>query len=214
MPIKVSGGEMGKIGARQNGSLKAVSTAPSINKTPVGNSTPPLPYPVTQDLGSSVGVVPNVRFNGDPAYVLDKSTQPKCTGDAPGSCGGVKCGTTSGEVKPVRGSSNMRISGKPVIRQGDPCTMNSGNCPGIYITTQVPHISGSVSSSASSASSSPPIQPETAAEQSFLSSAGAAAAPMGEYANTGKLMVLAGVAAGAGVSPHPAAGFVPGTKGA
>lgn len=203
---------MGKIGARKNGSFKAVSTAPSINKTPVGNSTPPLPYPVTEDLGSSVDVVSNVRFNGDPAYVLNQSTQPSCKGDAAGSCGGVRSGTVGGEVKPIKGSSNMRIAGKPVIRQGDPCTLNGGNCPGIYITTQVPHVSGSVNSSANSPGSSPPIQPETPAEQNFLSGAGDAAASMGEYANTGKLMALAGVAVGAGQAVHPAARFVPGKK--
>ena len=32
---------MAKIGARKHGKFKAVSTAPTINKTPVGSSTPP-----------------------------------------------------------------------------------------------------------------------------------------------------------------------------
>ena len=82
-----------QLGARKDGEFKAVSTAPSFNKTPVGSATPPLPYPVTQDLGDSVGTVPNVRLNGAPAYVLDQSTQPSCTGDAAGSAKGVKSGT-------------------------------------------------------------------------------------------------------------------------
>ena len=38
-----------KIGARQDANFKAVSTAPSFNKTPVGASTPPLPYPTIAD---------------------------------------------------------------------------------------------------------------------------------------------------------------------
>ncbi|MGN6234183.1 MAG: PAAR-like domain-containing protein [Trinickia sp.] len=148
-----------QLGARKNGKFKAVSTAPSINKTPVGSSTPPLPYPVTEDLSSSVGIVPNVRFNGDPAYVLDQSTQPSCIGDAAGSCKGVKSGTVSGEVKPVKGSSTVRISGKPVIREGDPCTLNGGNCPGIYLTEPAP--SGSIAGGRPSASTNPPVKPET-----------------------------------------------------
>jgi uncharacterized Zn-binding protein involved in type VI secretion len=154
-----------QLGARKDGKFKAVSTAPSINKTPVGSSTPPLPYPVTEDLSSSVGIVPNVRFNGDPAYVLNQSTQPSCTGDAAGSCKGVKSGTVSGEVKPVSGSSTVRISGKPVIRQGDPCTLNGGNCPGIYLTEPAP--SASLSGGRPSASANPPVKPETPKEEGW-----------------------------------------------
>ena len=66
------------IGARQCDSFKAVSTAPSINKTPVGCSTPPLPYPTVQDLANSVSILPSVLLNGDPVYVLSQSTQPSC----------------------------------------------------------------------------------------------------------------------------------------
>lgn len=154
-----------QLGARKDGKFKAVSTAPSINKTPVGSSTPPLPYPVTQDLSSSVGIVPNVRFNGDPAYVLNQSTQPSCIGDAAGSCKGVKSGTVGGEVKPVKGSSTVRISGKPVIREGDPCTLNGGNCPGIYVTEPAP--SGSIAGGKPSASTNPPVKPETPKEEGW-----------------------------------------------
>ena len=154
-----------QLGARKDGKFKAVSTAPSINKTPVGSSTPPLPYPVAQDLSSSVGIVPNVRFNGDPAYVLNQSTQPSCIGDAAGSCKGVKSGTVSGEVKPVKGSSTVRISGKPVIREGDPCTLNGGNCPGIYVTEPAP--SGAIAGGQPSASTNPPVKPETSKEESW-----------------------------------------------
>jgi uncharacterized Zn-binding protein involved in type VI secretion len=116
-------------------------------------------------LSSSVGIVPNVRFNGDPAYVLNQSTQPSCKGDAAGSCKGVKSGTVSGEVKPVRGSSTVRISGKPVIRQGDPCTLNGGNCPGIYVTEPAP--SGSIAGGKPSESTNPPVKPETPKEESW-----------------------------------------------
>lgn len=153
------------LGARKNGSFKAVSTAPSINKTPVGSSTPPLPYPVSQDLSDSVGTVRNVRFNGDPAYVLDQSTQPSCIGDAAGSAKGVKSGTVSGEVKPVKGSSTVHVGGKPVIRERDPCTLNGGNCPGVYVTQPAP--SATIRGGASSANTNPPIRPETPEEESF-----------------------------------------------
>jgi hypothetical protein len=95
------------IGARKNACFKAVPAAPSINKTPVGAATPPLPYPVFQDLSNSTGIVPGVRFNGDLAYVLDQTTQPSCQGDGPGSARGVKSGTV-GEGKPIQGSCGVR----------------------------------------------------------------------------------------------------------
>ncbi|WP_080400544.1 polymorphic toxin type 15 domain-containing protein [Burkholderia ubonensis] len=158
-----------QLGARKDSAFKAVSTAPSINKTPVGSSTPPLPYPVTEDLSSSLGTVPNVRFNGDPAYVLNQSTQPSCKGDAAGSCKGVKSGTVSGEVKPAKGSSTVRITGKPVIREGDPCTLNGGNCPGIYVTQSAPSVS--IEGGKPSASSNPPVKPETPKEEGWWSKA-------------------------------------------
>jgi hypothetical protein len=158
-----------RLGARKDGKFKAVSTAPSINKTPVGSSTPPLPYPVVQDLSGSVGTVPNVRFNGDPVYVLDQSTQPSCKGDAAGVLKGVRSGTVSGEVTPVKGSSSVRVGKKPVIRVGDPCTMNGGNCPGIYVTQPAP--GATIDGGRPSASGNPPATPETPEEDSWWSKA-------------------------------------------
>lgn len=124
-----------KIGARKHGSFMAISTAPSINYTPIGPAMVPIPYPTVQDLTNSVGTASTVRLNGCPAYVLDSSKQSACKGDAPGTGKGVKSGTISGEVKPVFGSSSVRIEGKNVVRAGDPCTMNGGNNPGVYVAT-------------------------------------------------------------------------------
>lgn len=158
-----------QLGARKKRSYSAISTAPSINKTPVGSSTPPLPYPVSQDLSNSVGTAKRVRFNGDEAYILDQSTQPSCTGDAAGSAKGVKSGTVSGEVKPVEGSSTVRITGKPVIRVGDPCTLNGGNCPGVYVDETLPSVT--IVGAKPSETGNPPVSPATPAEQSWWSKA-------------------------------------------
>jgi hypothetical protein len=155
------------IGARKDGNFKSISTAPSFNKTPVGSSTPPLPYATIQDLGNSVGVVPNVRFNGKPVYVLGQSTQPSGKGDEPGVAKGVKSGTVTGEVKPVKGSSTVRVGKKAVVRHGDPCTMNGGNNPGIYCTTQMP----SAVSPQLNASQRGNTSPETEDEKSVLDQA-------------------------------------------
>ncbi|NTZ07261.1 DUF4150 domain-containing protein [Burkholderia metallica] len=124
--------------SRKDGSFKAVSSTPDVCKTPMGSSTPPVPYQVVSDLSGSSGVVPSVRFNGKPAYVLDQSVVPTCTGDEAGSADGVGSGTVGGETKPTKGSTTVRAGGHPVIRDGDPCTMNSGNCTGTYVTTPAP----------------------------------------------------------------------------
>ncbi len=153
-----------RIGARKNSAFRAVSTAPSFNKTPVGNATPPLPYATFQDLSNSVGVVPTVRFNGDPVYVLHKTTQPSGKGDAPGVAKGVKSGTVTGEVKPTKGSGTVNVGGRPAVRDGDPCTMNGGNNPGLFCTTQAP---SDAPPGSAAKTSSPPAAAQTPAEQSM-----------------------------------------------
>ncbi|WEY38813.1 PAAR-like domain-containing protein [Paraburkholderia sp. SUR17] len=127
-----------RIASRQDGSFKAVSSTPDVCKTPMGSSTPPVPYQVISDLSGSSGIVPSVRFNGKPAYVLDQSVVPTCTGDEAGSADGVSSGTVGGETRPTKGSTTVRAGGHPVIRDGDPCTMNSGNCTGTYVTAPAP----------------------------------------------------------------------------
>jgi hypothetical protein len=121
------------LGARRNGRFKAVGTAPSINKTPAGASVVPVAYPVQHDLSNGVGTASTVRFNGDPAYKLGATTQTKTQGDSPGTAGGVRSGTVNGPVKPTGASRTVRVERKPLVRHGDPCTLNGGNCPGVYV---------------------------------------------------------------------------------
>jgi hypothetical protein len=85
-----------------------------------------------------VATTASVRFNGKQVLVLDCSKQPGCTGDDPGTGKGVKSGTVNGEVKPTAASSTVRCEGKQVVRVNDANTMNGGNNPGIYVTTQQP----------------------------------------------------------------------------
>lgn len=205
---------MGKIGARKNSILKAICTAPSFNKTPVGASMPPIPYPTVQDLANSTAITPTVRFNGDPAYVLSKTRQPACRGDDAGVGKGVKSNTVNGYVKPTGAASHFRAEGKYVVRQGDRNVMNGGNNPGIYITSQMPSMGGGAAAAAASDDSSPAVQAETPQEEAFLAAQGDALVPaLGAYADTGKLLAMAAVAKQADVLPAPCLGFVPGKRG-
>lgn len=153
-----------KIGARKNSNFIAISTLPSVNKTPIGSATPPIPYPTSQDLSNSVSTTATVKFNRDPALVLNQSKQPKGKGDAPGAAKGIKSNTVTGEVKPTKGSGTVRAQGKPIVRQDDTNTMNGGNNPGIYTTKQK-------SSAGKANQSNQNATPESKAEKGFMQQA-------------------------------------------
>ncbi|RQR79224.1 DUF4150 domain-containing protein [Burkholderia sp. Bp9012] len=169
-----------RIASRKNGSFKAVSNTPDVCKTPMGGSTPPVPYPVVADLSTSAGIVPTVRFNGDPAYVLDQSVVPTCTGDEAGVADGVKSGTVGGEVKPTKGSSTVRAGGHPIIRDGDPCTMNNGNCTGTYVTAPAPGSSVDASGNVVGDANPPPDKGVMHQVGGFFKGAGGALWDMGK----------------------------------
>lgn len=122
------------IAARRNSKFMAVCTAPDTCKTPIGPKQPPVHYQSSEKLSSSLGTVPYVTFNDDPCYVLDGSYMPTCTGGEAGTSKGIRSGTVSGEVKPTEGSPHFWVDDKNVVREFDPCTLNNGNCPGVFIT--------------------------------------------------------------------------------
>lgn len=113
--------------------LVAISIGPSFNYTSHKKDTV-AGYSLFQVIDNAVATAEHTFFNGQPAYLLDKTTQPTCMGDEAGIGGGVKSGTVGGEVKPTSGSSTIFIEGKALVREGDTCTMNNGNVKGMYVT--------------------------------------------------------------------------------
>jgi hypothetical protein len=146
-------------GARKSGKFMAVNLVPDVCKTPVGSSVVPVPYPITANLSDSMATSSNVNFGGDPAFILDKSTVPKVTGDEAGTSGGVKSGVNKAQVKPSKGSTTVRINGSQVIRHSDLCDMNNGNTIGKIIHQ------GVSKSAAKIESANPPVEPETPEEK-------------------------------------------------
>lgn len=110
--------------ARQDGNWTVVSTLPDVCKTPMGSSTPPVPYPVVSNLGSSLDNSSNVRANGNPVVRFDSSYTPTTMGDQAGVATGVKSGTVGGQCWPREKSSTVFVNGKPVIRHDDRFWMN------------------------------------------------------------------------------------------
>lgn len=113
--------------------LMAISTGPSFNYTSHKKDAV-AGYTLYAFIDNAEATAEHTFFNGQPAYLLDQTTQPKCFGDAAGRGGGVRSGTIGGEVKPTSGSSTIFIEGKALIREGDTCTMNNGNVKGKYVT--------------------------------------------------------------------------------
>lgn len=117
-------------GARKTGQAIVVCTSPDVCRTPMGDSTPPVPYQITANFSDSASVSPNVRFGGDPVFILDQSIITRVTGDEPGTAGGVRSGTNVNIVEPVEASKTVRVNKKRVVRHNDACKMNNGNTMG------------------------------------------------------------------------------------
>jgi len=144
--------------ARQNGQWRVVSTKPDVCKTPRGDSTPPVPYPVTADMGTAVRVVSSVKLNGCPAVVLDQSTIPQTVGDSPGAAKGVSSGTVGDVCEPLGHSETVFFGGKPILRHNDEFWMNSRNTVGLIVGQPPP---GSMPAE----EADPPDEPETEEEE-------------------------------------------------
>lgn len=110
--------------ARKEGGWRIVCVAPDVCKTPMGNSTPPVPYQVIAELKDSVHEVPHVRANGYPVVVFDQSKVPKTIGDGPGRATGVKSGTVEGVCYPETHSPSVRAGKKWLMRHDDEFWMN------------------------------------------------------------------------------------------
>lgn len=106
-----------KLGARKDSRWLIVGILPDVCLTPPSNI--PVPYQVISDLGDAQGTVDNVRINGNPAFVFDKSKAPKTRGDEAGSLGGIKSGTVSADCWPKEHSNTVRIGKRYVVREGD-----------------------------------------------------------------------------------------------
>lgn len=78
------------VAARQATGWIVVCTTPDVCKTPMGSSTPPVPYRVTAQMSDAVQVVPTVNANGRPLVVLTQSFIPKTDGDEQGVAKGYR----------------------------------------------------------------------------------------------------------------------------
>lgn len=111
------------IARKQTGWL-IICDLPDVCKTPIGSSMIPVPYPVIAKLTNSAKVAKNVKANGHPVIVYDKSHTIKTLGDQAGIGKGFKSSTVGGKCYPKTHSKSVKATGKYVVRHNDKFWMN------------------------------------------------------------------------------------------
>ena len=107
-----------------------VSLSPDICKTPVGSSTPPLPYSIIGEFSEAQNASPNVKSHSEPVILHQRSTIPTVKGDAPGKAGGIKSGTVGKQVDTKVASTIHRANGANLVQNGREVWMNARNTVG------------------------------------------------------------------------------------
>lgn len=117
---------------RDVGQAIVVCTTPDVCKTPIGSSTPPIPYQITGKLGDDANASQNVFLTGLKAFKFD-SVVTHVTGDEPGVAKGIKSGTVGDIAEPKTASTIVRVNGQWLVRDGDSFWMNKRNTVGELI---------------------------------------------------------------------------------
>lgn len=114
----------------QSSRFYCVSLTPDICKTPVGSSTPPLPYTIIGEFSAAQNASPNVKSHSEPVILHQRSTIPSVTGDAPGRAGGIKSGTVGKQVDTKVASPIHHANGADLVQVGREVWMNARNTVG------------------------------------------------------------------------------------
>ncbi len=111
------------VSRKQDGFL-SVCTAPDVCKTPMGGSTPPVPYQVTAEMKDAKAPSGDVRANEKYVHKDDKTYMPVTKGDEPGTAKGVKSGTVGEQSWNAEKSDNVQVNGLKTVRVDDKTEMN------------------------------------------------------------------------------------------
>ena len=116
-------------GIRDSDKPIIISLTPDVCKTPIGSSTPPIPYSIYAQPSDDANFAKSVLYTGQKAMLLRSHTT-CCYGDEAGVAKGIKSGTVGDICEPLDHSSSVLVEGSPVIRDGDRFYMNSKNTLG------------------------------------------------------------------------------------
>ncbi len=106
----------------------AKSTLPDVCKTPSPGGPVPIPYPVIVSMSSDLKKgTKTVKVEGKKSAAIKGSEFSRCTGDEPGTAGGVKSSTNMKEATWILYSFDVKLDGKNACRLSDKVMMNHGN---------------------------------------------------------------------------------------
>lgn len=107
---------------------------PDVCKTPAPPAPSPIPIPYPNISQQMMGVppVPTHLIGGGPAHNM--KTKPAISnGDEPGVAGGLKSSKFIGQTKMKKGSSCVKIKGKPATKMLMPTSHNGDNGVGVTL---------------------------------------------------------------------------------
>jgi hypothetical protein len=119
----------------------AKNTPPDVCKTPSPGGPVPIPYPVIVSMASDLTKgTKTVKVDGGNMAAIKGSELSRCSGDEPGTVGGVVSNTNMKEAKWILYSFDVKLEGKNACRLSDKLTMNHGNTACLAGWIEVPVI--------------------------------------------------------------------------
>jgi len=119
------------------------STIPDVCKTPTPGGPVPIPYPIIVSMSSDLKKgTKTVKVDGKKMAAIKGSEYSRCTGDEPGTVGGVKSSTNMKEATWILYSFDVKLDGKNACRLSDKMMMNHGNTACLSGTIHKPVIAG------------------------------------------------------------------------
>jgi hypothetical protein len=126
LSVKVNGTMHGLV--HKSSMHMAKNTAPDVCKTPSPGGPVPIPYPVIVSFAKNLANgTTTVKADGGQMIAVKDCEYSMCTGDEPGTAGGVVSSTFKKEAKFILYSFDVKMDGKNACRQGDKMTMNHQN---------------------------------------------------------------------------------------
>lgn len=117
----------------------AKSTIPDVCKTPSPGGPVPIPYPIIVSMSSDLKKgTKTVKVDGKNMAAIKGSEFSRCSGDEPGTVGGIKSSTNMKEATWLLYSFDVKLDGKNACRLTDKMMMNHGNTACLGGFTQLP----------------------------------------------------------------------------
>jgi hypothetical protein len=135
--IHVNGTSNSLVHKGSNGIAK--NTMPDVCKTPSPGGPVPVPYPVIISISSDLDKgTKTIKVDSGNMAAVKGSEFSRCTGDEPGTAGGVKSSTNMKEATWLLYSFDVKLEGKNACRLTDKMLMNHGNTVCLAGVTQQP----------------------------------------------------------------------------